>query len=98
LGWRLGLFCRGCAIGGSFKVIPGYIRGAKLSGVNIVLKCIYRGIEYFVRDLDDGHWQWAVYPRMGENANSAGVEKIREEAIAACKAEIEVRLAAKKLK
>lgn len=63
-----------------------------------MLKSIHRGIEYAVRDLDDGHWQWAAYPRMGEGANSAGIENTQEESIAACKAEIDTRFAAKKSK
>lgn len=80
------------------QLSPIHIRGARPSGGNIVLKSIYRSIEYAVRELDDGHWQWATYPRMEEGANSAGVETTREKAIAACKAEIDTRFAAKKSK
>ena len=35
----------------------------------------YRGLEYDVHRLDDGWWQWAVYPKKGEGARIAGCEE-----------------------
>lgn len=56
----------------------------------------YRGLEFSVRRLDEGRWEWAVYPKKEEGARFSGsVGGNQEKAIAACKVAIDRWLSAK---
>jgi hypothetical protein len=55
----------------------------------------YRGLEFSVRRLNDGQWEWAVYPKKEEGARFAGCEENEQKAITACKANIDGWLAAR---
>jgi len=57
----------------------------------------HRDIEFDVYRLDDNHWEWVVYPKMGEGVRFAGkVEGDEEKATATAKAEIDIWLGASK--
>jgi hypothetical protein len=53
------------------------------------MKHDHRSIAYDVHRLDDGRWEWVVYPKIGEGVRFAGLEDDEGKAIAAAKAGID---------
>ena len=51
----------------------------------------HRGVEYWVRKLDESRWEWTIYPSKNSRVSKARgtVRGSRDDAEAACKREID---------
>jgi hypothetical protein len=43
------------------------------------MKKTHRNVEFDVHRLDDGHWEWIAYPKLGEGQRFSGPVKADEE-------------------
>jgi hypothetical protein len=60
------------------------------------MKKSHKDVEFDVYPLDDGGWEWIVYPIRGEGARFANVEDNEEKATAAARAAIDRWLTSKR--
>jgi hypothetical protein len=61
----------------------------ELKAIVAAVKHDHRGVTYDVHRLDDGRWEWVVYPKVGEGGRFAGLEDDEGKAFAAAKTGID---------